>query len=144
METPVLVAIVGLLAIPLGALLNWVLSRRKSVADIYNSIAEAGQAAVESVSTALETVRRELDDAHRKIDILVAENVKLHDSINDLKMQNERLLEENLNLKNQVTNLTSTLQQLVTYEQEQAASVQQFLQHDSSHTLFRSDESPQE
>ena len=116
METPILLAIIGLLGVPLGALATWLLNRRKSVADMYSSIAEAGQLAVESVSTALDTVRHELEEAHAKIDALSEQNKNLTDAIAELKTQNETLIRENAHLRRQVTELTTTLNQLVSFE----------------------------
>jgi regulator of replication initiation timing len=116
MDTPILIGIIGLLGVPLGALATWFFNRRKSLADMYNSIAEAGQFAVESVSTALDTVRSELEEAHSKIDLLSAQNEKLTVAIAELKTQNETLIEENAHLRRQVSELTDTLNQLVSYE----------------------------
>ena len=116
METPILLAVIGLLGIPFGALATWFFNRRKSLADMYNSIAEAGQFAVESVSTALDTVRSELEEAHNKIDLLSEQNNKLTQAIAELKIQNETLINENAQLRRQVTQLTDTLNQLVSYE----------------------------
>jgi chromosome segregation ATPase len=116
METPILLAIIGLLGVPLGAVVTWIVNRRKSIADMYSSIAEAGQMAVESVSTALDTVRHELEQAHDKIDILSDQNKKLTEAIAELKTQNETLISENAQLRRQVTELTDTLNQLVSYE----------------------------
>ena len=116
MNTPILLAIIGLLGIPLGATATWFFNRRKSLADMYNSIAEAGQFAVESMSTALDTVRTELEEAHVKIDLLSRQNDHLTIAIAELKKQNETLIQENAHLRKQVTELTDTLNQLVTYE----------------------------
>jgi flagellar biosynthesis chaperone FliJ len=115
-DTPVLLAIIGLLGIPFGALATWFFNRRKSLADMYNSIAEAGQFAVESVSSALDTVRSELEEAHLKIDALSDQNTHLTQAIAELKIQNETLIKENAHLRRQVTELTTTLNQLVSYE----------------------------
>jgi len=123
MSTPILLAVIGLLGIPLGALATWFFNRRKSLADMYNSIAEAGHFAVESVSTALDTVRSELEEAHTKIDLLSDQNEKLTLAIAELKAQNETLLQENAQLRRQVTQLTDTLNQLVSYEHSKTDAI---------------------
>jgi uncharacterized coiled-coil DUF342 family protein len=107
MDTPLLLAIIGLLGLPLGAFATWFFNRRKGLADMYNSIAEAGQLAVESVSTALDTVRHELEEAHTKIDALTEQNKKLTDAIAELKKQNEQLLKENAYLRQKIDELVS-------------------------------------
>lgn len=116
METPILLALIALLSLPLGATATWFFNRRKSLADMYNSIAEAGQLAVDSVSTALDTVRAELEEAHVKIDALSEQNNNLTQAIAELKIQNETLIQENAHLRRQVSELTATLNQLVSYE----------------------------
>jgi septal ring factor EnvC (AmiA/AmiB activator) len=113
METSILVSIVALLAAPVGAFVTWVLHRRKSVADIYNTISESSQNAVEAMNTALEALRNELDEAHKKIDTIMQENKQLHQDIMEVKEQNKKLLAENVKLKKQLTQFNSTVKKLV-------------------------------
>ena len=116
METPILVAIVALLAAPIASFFTWMLNKRQGLANIYNSLSETQQNAVETMSTAMQSVRIDLDNAHQKIDQLISENQLLRDSIEELKMQNRQLLSENDQLRKQVVELTNTLQELVFFE----------------------------
>ena len=116
METPILVAIVALLAAPIASFFTWMLNKRQGLANIYNSLSETQQNAVETMSTAMQSVRIDLDNAHQKIDQLIAENQLLRDSIEELKTQNRQLLSENDQLRKQVVELTNTLQELVSFE----------------------------
>lgn len=113
METPILVAIVALLAAPIASFFTWMLNKRQGLANIYNSLSETQQNAVETMSTALQNVRIDLDNAHQKIDQLIEENQILRDSIDELKVQNRQLLSENDGLRKQVVELTNTLQRFV-------------------------------
>ena len=116
METPILVAIVALLAAPLASFFTWMLNKRQGLANIYNSLSETQQNAVETMSTAMQSVRIDLDNAHQKIDQLISENQLLRESIEELKTQNRQLLSENDQLRKQVVELTNTLQELVSFE----------------------------
>lgn len=116
METPIIVAIVALLAAPVASFFTWMLNKRQGLANIYNSLSETQQNAVETVGHALQTVRVDLDNAHQKIDQLISENQMLRDSIEELKVQNRQLLSENEYLRKQVVELTNTLQELVSFE----------------------------
>jgi uncharacterized coiled-coil DUF342 family protein len=115
-ETPILVAIVALLAAPIASFFTWMLNKRQGLANIYNSLSETQQNAVETVGHALQTVRVDLDNAHQKIDQLINENQLLRESIEELKTQNRQLLSENEYLRKQVVELTNTLQELVSFE----------------------------
>ena len=116
METPILVAIVALLAAPLASFFTWMLNKRQGLANIYNSLSETQQNAVETMSMTMQSVRIDLDNAHQKIDQLINENQLLRDSIEELKVQNRQLLSENDQLRKQVVELTNTLQELVSFE----------------------------
>ena len=116
METPILVAIVALLAAPLASFFTWMLNKRQGLANIYNSLSETQQNAVETMSMTMQSVRIDLDNAHHKIDQLISENQLLRDSIEELKVQNRQLLSENDQLRKQVVELTKTLQELVSFE----------------------------
>ena len=116
METPILVAIVALLAAPIASFFTWMLNKRQGLANIYNSLSETQQNAVETMSMTMQSVRIDLDNAHQKIDQLINENQLLRDSIEELKVQNRQLLSENDQLRKQVVELTNTLQELVSFE----------------------------
>ena len=116
METPILVAIVALLAAPIASFFTWMLNKRQGLANIYNSLSETQQNAVETMSMTMQSVRIDLDNAHQKIAQLISENQMLRDSIEELKVQNRQLLSENEYLRKQVVELTNTLQELVSFE----------------------------
>ena len=113
METPILVAIVALLAAPIASFFTWMLNKRQGLANIYNSLSETQQNAVETMSMTMQSVRIDLDNAHQKIDQLINENELLRESIEELKVQNRQLLSENDALRKQVVELTKTLQEFV-------------------------------
>lgn len=112
METPVLVAIVTVLAAPLAALLTWLLNRRKHVSEIYNMVSESSQTAVETMQITMQELRIELIDAKEKIEFLSEENTQLRQDIRELKSINVRLLDENQKLKSQLDNLIKTMNHL--------------------------------
>jgi uncharacterized protein (DUF3084 family) len=112
METPVLVAIVTILAAPLAALLTWLLNRRKHVSEIYNIVSESSQTAVETMQITMQELRIELTEARGKIDDLIVENANLRSDMKELKEFNVTLLGENQKLKNQLDSLTETMSRL--------------------------------
>jgi uncharacterized protein (DUF3084 family) len=124
METPVLVAIVTILAAPLAALLTWLLNRRKHVSEIYNIVSESSQTAVETMQITMQELRIELTEARGKIDDLIVENANLRSDMKELKEFNVTLLGENQKLKNQLDSLTETMNRL-------HASDAEFEQHDN-------------
>jgi uncharacterized protein (DUF3084 family) len=112
METPVLVAIVTILAAPLAALLTWLLNRRKHVSEIYSIVSESSQTAVETMQITMQELRIELTEARGKIDDLIVENANLRSDMKELKEFNVKLLGENQKLKNQLDSLTETMNRL--------------------------------
>jgi uncharacterized protein (DUF3084 family) len=112
METPVIVAIVTILAAPLAALLTWLLNRRKHVSEIYNILSESSQTAVETMQLTMQELRIELVEAKEKIDELIVENASLRSDMRELKEFNVKLLGENQKLKNQLDGLTETMNRL--------------------------------
>jgi uncharacterized protein (DUF3084 family) len=111
-NTPVLVAIVTVLAAPLAALLTWFLNRRKHISDIYNVLSESSQTAVETMQMTMNELRLELSEAKIKIDELIEENEMLRKDLQELKDMNVQLIYENQTLKNQLDNLTEVLKHL--------------------------------
>jgi uncharacterized protein (DUF3084 family) len=94
MDPAILVAIVGVLAAPLAALITWTLNRKKHIADIYAALSESSQTAVETMQMTMNELRTELEEARRKIDDLIEENELLRHDLHELKKQNENLLVE--------------------------------------------------
>ena len=94
MDSAILIAIVGVLAAPLAALITWTLNRKKHIADIYAALSESSQTAVETMQMTMNELRTELEEARRKIDDLIAENELLRHDLHELKRQNENLLIE--------------------------------------------------
>lgn len=106
-DNPFVLAIVAALATPIGIFVGWFLNRKKNVADIYAVLGASSQTAVETMQETMNTLHEELKITQRKVDLLVAENVSLVESIEHLKQQNEELLTENKALRQQVDNLTT-------------------------------------
>jgi regulator of replication initiation timing len=99
METPVIVAIIGVLAAPVAAFITWFVNRKKHIADIYASLSESSQTAVETMQMTMTTLHDELLDAKVKIESLITENELLRQDLRELKNQNILLLEENKALR---------------------------------------------
>ena len=99
METPVIVAIIGVLAAPVAAFFTWFVNRKKHIADIYAALSESSQTAVETMQMTMTTLHDELLDAKVKIESLITENELLRQDLRELKNQNLLLLEENRALR---------------------------------------------
>ena len=100
--TEIIVAVIGLLAVPLGAFGAWLVNRRKNIADINEAITNrsvgAAADAVEAMNTAMENLREELERASGKIEQLQME-------IEQLRKQNLLLLHENHSLHAKIDGL---------------------------------------
>lgn len=94
MEPAVVIAIVGVLAAPLAAVITWMLNRKKHIADIYNALSESSQTAVETMQMTMQELRLELVEARQKIEELIAENALLREDLAALKTQNEQLMSQ--------------------------------------------------
>ena len=112
METTIIIAVIGVLAAPIAALLTWLLNRRKHISEIYNILSESSQTAVETMQMTMQELRIELTEARVKIDELVEENAHLRSDMRELKEFNIRLLDENQKLKSQLDGLTETMKKL--------------------------------
>jgi regulator of replication initiation timing len=102
MESPIIVAIIGVLAAPVAAFFTWFVNRKKHIADIYSALAESSQSAVETMQMTMNTLHDELLDAKSKIENLLEENELLRQGLNELKVQNRILLEENKELRTKI------------------------------------------
>lgn len=102
METPVIVAIIGVLAAPVAAFFTWFVNRKKHIADIYAALSESSQTAVETMQMTMTTLHDELLDAKIKIENLITENELLRQDLRELKNQNALLLEENKALRSKI------------------------------------------
>ena len=94
MEPAVIVAIVGVLAAPVAAVITWLLNRKKHIADIYNALSESSQTAVETMQMTMQELSLELVEARQKIEELIAENALLREDLAALKDQNEQLIQQ--------------------------------------------------
>ena len=112
METTVIIAIFSLLAAPFAAFITWILSRQKSVGEIYNILSESSQTAVETMQITMQELRIELVEAKDKIDLLLKENIELRKDLQDLKKQNATLISENVAFKKQIEDLSQTIKGL--------------------------------
>ena len=109
METPVIVAIIGVLAAPVAAFFTWFVNRKKHIADIYAALSESSQTAVETMQMTMTTLHDELLDAKSKIESLIEENELLRADLRELKNQNVILLEENKNLRSKIDNISKQM-----------------------------------
>jgi regulator of replication initiation timing len=126
METPVIVAIIGVLAAPVAAFITWFVNRKKHIADIYASLSESSQTAVETMQMTMTTLHDELLDAKVKIESLITENELLRQDLRELKNQNILLLEENKALRAKIDQIGI---QMSNFHSE--SSDKQSSQHDS-------------
>lgn len=94
MEPTILIAIIGILAAPLAAVITWMLNRKKHIADIYAALSESSQTAVETMQMTMNELRTELEEARHKIEDLIAENELLRKDLHELKAQNIELMSE--------------------------------------------------
>lgn len=94
METPVIVAIIGVLAAPVAAFITWFVNRKKHIADIYSALTESSQSAVETMQMTMNELRLELVEARKKIEEMIEENVLLREDLQALKLQNETLMDQ--------------------------------------------------
>lgn len=105
MDGAVLIAIIGILAAPLAAMLTWLANRKKHVAEIYESISESSQNAVETMQLTMQELRIELVETKNKMDELITENRLLREDLLTLKGQNQQLLFENKALERKIEDL---------------------------------------
>ena len=94
MEPAVVIAIIGVLAAPIAAVITWMLNRKKHIADIYNALSESSQTAVETMQMTMQELRLELVEARQKIEELITENSLLREDLAALKTQNEQLMSQ--------------------------------------------------
>lgn len=109
MDGAVLIAIIGILAAPLAAIITWLTNRKKHVAEIYESISESSQNAVETMQLTMGELRTELVEAKNKIDELITENRLLREDLMVLKGQNQQLLLENRALERKIEDLSEQI-----------------------------------
>jgi regulator of replication initiation timing len=126
METPVIVAIIGVLAAPVAAFITWFVNRKKHIADIYASLSESSQTAVETMQMTMTTLHDELLDAKVKIESLITENELLRQDLRELKNQNILLLEENKALRAKIDQIGIQMSNFKTESSDKPSS-----QHDN-------------
>lgn len=98
MDNALIVPMIALLGIPLSIFLTWLFNRRKSMAEIYDTIAEGSESAMHSMQIAMAQMTTDLTRASAKIDLLQKE-------IENLRHQNVLLLEENHILRQKIEDL---------------------------------------
>jgi regulator of replication initiation timing len=109
METPVIVAIIGVLAAPVAAFFTWFVNRKKHIADIYAALSDSSQTAVETMQMTMKTLHDELIDAKQKIESLITENELLRADLRELKDQNIMLLQENKALRSKIDSISDQM-----------------------------------
>lgn len=105
MNDAMVLAILGLLAAPVAALVTWMANRRKNIGEIYSALTDSAQSAVETMQATMETLHEELQSAHEKIEQLIEENHKMQEELAKLRQQNMLLLQENHSLHKKVDDL---------------------------------------
>jgi len=113
METPVLVAIIGVLAAPIAAFITWFVNRKKHIADIYSALTESSQSAVETMQMTMETLHNELKEAKDRIEDLISENILLRQDLLELKEQNNELIRENKELRLKIDQISQQMTNFV-------------------------------
>ena len=107
--------ITGLLGL-IGIFLTWVLSKPKQKAEVTGVISEAASTSVDTLLRVMEELKLAMDDIKdtnellkSEVDKLVEENIHLQGQINELHIQNEKLLAENVKLRKEIHKITSNL-----------------------------------
>jgi DNA repair ATPase RecN len=116
METPIIVAIIGVLAAPVAAFVTWFVNRKKHIADIYSALSDSSQTAVETMQMTMKTLHDELIDAKEKIESLIQENELLRADLRELKNQNIILLEENRELRTKIDEIGNQMNNFHPYD----------------------------
>ena len=91
MDNAVVISIVGILAAPIAAAVNWFVNRKKHIADIYASLSESSQTAVETMQMTMMTLHDELLDAKVKIETLITENELLRSDLRENKVLRSKI-----------------------------------------------------
>ena len=94
MDSALIVPILVALITPIGAIVIWLLNRKKHVAEIYNALSESSQTAVETMQMTMQELRIELVEARLKIEELISENELLRADLSALKDQNNSLMDQ--------------------------------------------------
>lgn len=109
METPVLVAIIGVLAAPIAVFFTWFVNRKKHISDIYSALAESSHFAVETMQMTMETLHEELTETKDRIEDLITENGLLRKDLLELKDQNTELMKENRELRLKIDQISQQM-----------------------------------
>lgn len=103
MEQLVVTLIIGLLATPIATLVVYLTNRKKSNAESQAAIAAGATNAVEAISAVLDSLKQELEETR----------VELHkaiEEIDNLRSINEKLVKENVELREKIDKLTSLIE----------------------------------
>jgi peptidoglycan hydrolase CwlO-like protein len=109
MSEGVIIAIIGILIVPIGAFLTWFFNRKSNVSVIYKALTESAQTSVETMQATMQTLHDELENAQTKIDELIVDNKKMQYEIGQLRQQNLLLLQENHTLHTKIDELTQLI-----------------------------------
>lgn len=107
--------ITGLLGL-IGIFLTWILARPKQKAEVTGVISEAASTSVDTLLRVMGELKSAMDDIKdtnellkSEVDKLVEENIHLQGQINELQIQNEKLLDENVKLRKEIHKITTNL-----------------------------------
>ena len=121
--TAIVIAVIAVLATPLGVLVGWLLNGKKNKAEISQTIAAASEKAVGTMSTVMSTVTDELKEQidvlrgenaelQAQVDALKEENSKLTQVVEDMRAENAAMRKENAELRQQISTLTLQIKKL--------------------------------
>lgn len=105
MNDAIFIAVIGLLAAPIAALVTWMANRRKNIGDIYTALTDSAQTSIEMMQNTMETLHDELNLATKKIEELILANQTMQEEIAKLRQQNLLLLQENHSLHAKIDDL---------------------------------------
>lgn len=87
MSEAVVIAIIGILGVPVTVLVSWLVNKRKSKGDVYASIAGASQDAVETMTSVMVELRAQVQQLTLEANNLKEENRQLRGEIANLHVE---------------------------------------------------------
>ena len=108
----VYVAIIGLFAAPIAAWITWLLNGKKRNSENASSIASATSVAINAIQDVMATLIDDLNATRDHLEGFKQQNEELENSIRELKVQNDHLLEENLKLSSEIDQLREQINRM--------------------------------
>lgn len=101
--------IASILATPLVAFVTWFFNRPKYVSEIYQTASQSSHNAMESMQIAMTTLNSELASTQAKVKALTDQIEGLQKQLLDFKVESSKIEADNVRLRVQVYELTSSL-----------------------------------